>query len=321
MTDGVTRVERLLNLLALLLDSDRHLTRVEITTAVGGYPESEVASRRAFERDKETLRAMGVPLNLNIDAAGESRYRVLPSEYFLTDPGLTGEETAALQVAVSAVALGSSSVSGEGALLKLGTTRLASTPPIAALAVVPSLSTLFEGYRTRAALEFRYNNADRVVEPWGLHNARGRWYLVGFDTTRGERRTFRADRIVGDINLGPSGTVVIPDDADTQSVGEHPWDLGSGEPMQVEIAIDPPHHLGAIEQLGPDAHVSHLDDGRVLVQFDATNVGGVRNFVLGFLDHAEVIGPESLRGHIIDWLTRLREASAPNGAVDRGAIA
>ena len=57
------KLERLLNLTALLLDARRPLTAEHIQGALG-YPEDRVAFRRAFERDKEELRAMGIPLRV-----------------------------------------------------------------------------------------------------------------------------------------------------------------------------------------------------------------------------------------------------------------
>jgi proteasome accessory factor B len=57
----------------------------------------------------------------------------------------------------------------------------------------------------------------REVEPWGLVNARGVWYLVGLDKDRGAERTFRLSRIVGAVAaVGRAGTVTIPADIDLQ---------------------------------------------------------------------------------------------------------
>ncbi|MDQ1519015.1 MAG: hypothetical protein QOI55_88, partial [Actinomycetota bacterium] len=58
MADAPSRVERVLNLLALLLDTRRSLSREEIVREVAGYPAELSANRRAFERDKEMLRGM-----------------------------------------------------------------------------------------------------------------------------------------------------------------------------------------------------------------------------------------------------------------------
>src|SRR6266576_1567512 len=134
MPDAPSRVERVLNLLALLLDTRVPLTRDEIVRDVAGYPEQVSANRRAFERDKETLRGMGVPVTMETVGDGSDvGYRVRPEDYYLPDLGLTPEETAALRVAVSAVSLGNQA--GVGALMKLG--GLADDPvaPIASLPI------------------------------------------------------------------------------------------------------------------------------------------------------------------------------------------
>src|SRR5690242_3922708 len=120
MADAPSRVERVLNLLALLLDTRRPLSREEIVGEVAGYPPDVSANRRAFERDKEMLRGMGVPITV-VALPGETTetgYLVHPEEYYLPDLELTAEETAALRVAVNAISLGS--LSAEGALMKLG---------------------------------------------------------------------------------------------------------------------------------------------------------------------------------------------------------
>ena len=66
--DGPDRRERLLNLLAALIETRSGLTREDLTTnPTLGYPSGPIAARRAFERDKATLRAMGVPLRDVVD--------------------------------------------------------------------------------------------------------------------------------------------------------------------------------------------------------------------------------------------------------------
>src|SRR5262245_58653150 len=136
MPDTPGRVERVLNLLALLLDTRVPLTRDDIVREVGGYPPQLSANRRAFERDKEILRGMGVPITTEmIGDAGEIGYRVKPADYYLPDLGLDPEESAALRVAVSAVSLGNRA--GEGALMKLGGVGGDAATPIASLPLVP----------------------------------------------------------------------------------------------------------------------------------------------------------------------------------------
>ncbi len=162
MPDAPGRVERVLNLLALLLDTRVALTREEIVREVSGYPQQVSANRRAFERDKEVLRGMGVPITTEtIGDAGEIGYRVEPADYYLPELDLSAEETAALRVAVSAVSLGTQV--GEGALLKLGGLGSVAATPIASLPIAPALASLFEAFRARAVVKFvhRGNAAHR----------------------------------------------------------------------------------------------------------------------------------------------------------------
>jgi proteasome accessory factor B len=56
------KVERLVNLTALLLDTPRPLTLDEVAEMVPGYEASGESLRRMFERDKEELRGLGVPV-------------------------------------------------------------------------------------------------------------------------------------------------------------------------------------------------------------------------------------------------------------------
>jgi proteasome accessory factor B len=310
MADGVSKVERILNVLAILLDTNRLLSRAEITQSVAGYPESDVACRRTFERDKETLRAMGVPIITEALADGvETGYRVRPSDYFLADLQLRDDEAAALQLAVSAVALDTHA--GVGALLKLSGNQATETPLIAALPTVPALAAVFDGIRHRAELHFVYRGKARRVQPWALRSARGRWYLIAHDTGVEQRRTFRADRIEGLPTLHNPGSFDIPPEGSyDSSIGESPWDLGDGEAVEVCVAFDAPHHVGALDRLGPEATASNLDDGRVAVRFSATSLSAVRNFVIGFLEHAEVLEPPELRTSTIEWLQAIASTHA-----------
>ena len=104
------QLERVTNLLTLLLSARRHITFEEIRHELRGqYPDGKEAARAAFERDKAVLRDEGVPIDqvtLSGQQAGQTGYRVLRSAYEMEDFGLTPEETAALRVAVGTIRLG-----------------------------------------------------------------------------------------------------------------------------------------------------------------------------------------------------------------------
>ena len=66
------RLERLVNLVVALLDTPRPLTREELRQRVGGYSDDNANFHRNFERDKDLLRQMGIPIVA--EAAGRPRH-------------------------------------------------------------------------------------------------------------------------------------------------------------------------------------------------------------------------------------------------------
>ena len=197
------RVERLTNLLALLLETAQPLSLVEIAGELGGlYPDSQTARRAAFERDKAALREIGVPIDQEIVAggsyAGQTRYWIDRARYELDDLELDDDEMRALQVAMAATRSGSAS--GQEAMWKLGAGMLDGGAPIAAIMPdVVGLPTLREAVSTRTAVTFEYRGLARHVDPWGLLLRDGFWYLIGYDHGRQDRRTYRIDRFEGPV--------------------------------------------------------------------------------------------------------------------------
>jgi proteasome accessory factor B len=312
VTDAPSRVERVLNLLALMLDTQIPRTREEFVREIAGYPAQPEANRRAFERDKEILRGMGVPITMETIGDGtEVGYRVRPDDYCLPDLGLSADETAALRVAVSAVSLGDST--GHGALMKLGGVGDQAAAPIASLPIAPSLATLFDAFRHRAVVQFSYRGEARTLEPWGLSSKRGHWYVVGFDRVREAVRAFRADRIEGDVEVGEANSFDVPTDfrADDH-IEDRAWMLGDAPAVSVRVAVDAGHAQGALAALGSDARVESgaETDADTIVEVTVTNRPAFRSFVLGFLEHAEILDPPDVRAEMIDWLEAVA-AGAP----------
>mgnify|MGYP006205472963 CR=1 FL=1 len=81
------RVERLTNLLALLLETREPLSLVQIAGQMEGqYPDSHTARRAAFERDKAALRDIGVPIDQQIVPSGEYAGQTIGQEYLHYEP-------------------------------------------------------------------------------------------------------------------------------------------------------------------------------------------------------------------------------------------
>ncbi len=307
--EGPDRRERLLNLLAALLESRRGLTRDEIVeNPAFGYPATAPAARRAFERDKASLRAMGVPLHDETEG-NETRYRVPPSEYYLPALDLSTDELAALHVAVTAIGLGGAAA--EGTLMKLGGVEGAGAMPIAELPTVEALAPLFEASRHRAVVTFGYRGRARQLEPWGLTSKFGHWYVVGFDRGADEMRVFRADRIEGAVGAGPPRAFTVPADFRADAyLEDEPWQFGAGAPLRVRIRVDRGYETELVARAESDADVTTEPDGSVVVTLAAVNLGALCSFVLGFLDHAEVLSPPEARQAMVDWLRAIVESDA-----------
>jgi len=303
----MSRLERLLNLTAALLTAGKPLLASEIRERVPGYPEGEgdkASFRRAFERDKDALREMGIPIELveiPTDDGREQGYRIRREQYALRDPGLEPDEQAAVQLAIAAVQL--DGLPGTEAMWKLGGAPGAAggEPTIAALPLQPQLAPLFRAVAERAPVTFGYRGERRTVDPHRLSFGRGRWYLDGFDHDRGADRQFRLDRIDGDVTVGEPGS--FERTAELDDPDAPPWQLGEEEPVEAHVRIDRDQAPWALDRLGGTAVTQ--TDGSVVLSLTVTNRDAFRSFVLGFLEHAEVLDPPELRDDMVAWLREM----------------
>lgn len=309
----VDRVERLTNLLALLLEASEPLSLVQIAGELDGqYPVSESARRGAFERDKAALRDIGVPIETEVMTggtfAGQTRYTIDRRAYELADLDLAPDEMRALQVAVAAVHTGSSL--GQDAIWKLGGALDDDRPPVSAVIPQrPELPLIRHAVATRATIGFTYRGQARTIDPWGLLLRGGFWYVIGHDHLRGERRTFRVDRFEGGadgIVVGPSESFVRPDSFDPRSAfPADPKQIGHTPDDGVDalVRIDAVRAAAVEREVGADRVSRREADGSIVVRVPASNVPAFRSWVLGLLEHAEVLEPAEARDHIVEWLT------------------
>jgi len=306
------RLERLINLMAALLAASRPLTRAELFERVPGYPAGEAAFRRAFERDKDALRSMGIPISVEpVDAGAADSpdgYRVRREQYELPDPDLTSDELAALHLAVSAVRIDQGGDT-EAALWKLGGAPATVTDEASvALSGSDHLALLFSAVSERRTVTFLYRGEKRTVDPWRLAFRAGRWYLTGADHRRGfERRGFRLDRMGEPEVVGPAGTFERPAGASAEAPPS--WALGDEDPVDAFLLVDADQADWATGFLGADQVVEHRDDGSIVYRLRVTNRRAFRSLVVGFLDHAEVLGPGELRDDLVAWLNDIVAAT------------
>lgn len=301
----MNKLERLMKLLTALLDTTQPLTAGELRASIGGYPDNDASFRRAFERDKDDLRQMGVTITVAPAPDTEppiDGYRVDQDEYAGQDPGLEADELAALHLAAALVRV---EELGEDTLWKLGgrpdgeVTAGGASVQIAAAGNTAIAGTMQEAIAERRTVSFTYGERERVLEPGRLSFVRGRWYVSGFDQSREAERVFRLDRIAGDIALGaPDGFVATPARGPQVT---RTWELGDEEPVDGVVQIEAPVVSWAKVQLNPD-EIAEQSDGSIIATVEVRNTAMFRDWVLGFHDNAVVLGPPALRQMMIDWL-------------------
>ena len=298
-------IERILNLLAFLLTAERPVTADEIRVTVAGYDqESDDAWRRMFERDKDMLRSLGIPLETRpTDVWGvEHGYSVPTADYALPDPGLTDEERTALWLAAKVVRIGGGAP-GSDALFKLG-----GAPPVSAgepLAAdlggkAQDLAALFSAVTEQRVVDFVYSGKSRVVAPYGLVHRRGHWYLVGPERPAGTVKVFRIDRLSGLSVGGEPHAFARPEGFRSgDAIPEAPWEAGPGD-AQAVVRFDPSVAWWARRQLVGGSVVTELEDGSLEATLNVANPEAFIGWMLSFDDGAEIVAPDELRARLVE---------------------
>ncbi|CAB4694445.1 MAG: WYL domain-containing protein [Actinobacteria bacterium] len=320
----MARVERLLNLVAALIDTTTPLTAEQIRIRVPGYSnaesdQSDAAFHRAFERDKESLREVGIPIEtVEVHHFEQPRaaYTIIRDSYELPDLGLELEELAALHLAATMIqAEGLDPDDLEEGLRKLGglaSTAAASAAPVGAVPMPPQLLTLFACTLERRVASFEYEGAPRQVQPYRLEYRRGHWYMTGFDLDRDAQRSFRLDRLTGPVDSGAADSYALPEVI--EGVLLRQWEIGAGEVTLARVLIDS-EIAPAVLAEDPDLRVAETrTDGSLVLELDVRNPGGLRSFMMNFLDRAEILSPAEFRNDLVSWLSSFVSSEAERSA-------
>ena len=211
------KTERLLNLVFAMMSTSRAISRSDIRENVAGYEDarSDEAFERMFERDKDELRSMGLPIETVSDSLGEVLgYRISPSEYEFVDLELTTEDIIVLGVAAQVWDQAVLSAPAQTALRKIeakyGKSVVAPPAELSGLVRLQaqdvSLPILLTAAREKRVVKFEYHNRSgvrslRKIEPWALICRQGNWYCIGFDLDRMDQRTFKLPRIQSTVRI------------------------------------------------------------------------------------------------------------------------
>ncbi len=200
----------MLNLLFVLLNSRTPLTREQIRERVPGYGDSNEAFERMFERDKAALRDLAIPVEtkpvdmFHDDVLG---YRIDRSDWLMPEISITTEERTYLALAASAWQNAQLSTAARQAVSSVDAREQGAeiSVPVSLAKGRRHITEILAAIANGKTVVFDYvglNQSEvvkRTIDPWRALLHSGHWYLIGFDQDKGEVRTFRTDRIVGDL--------------------------------------------------------------------------------------------------------------------------
>jgi proteasome accessory factor B len=314
------RAERLVNLVIALLGTRQYVSAARIRDTVPGYEpddgteRADEAFKRMFERDKAELREIGVPLETGRTSIfdTEDGYRIARADYELPEITLTGEEAAAVGLALRLWQTAQLAGAAQSALVKLRAAGVEVDQsrgiPIQPRldAGEPAFEPCYAAARDRRVLTFDYRRPDadkasrRRVQPWGVVAWHGRWYLVGHDLDRNAPRVFRLSRVTGTpAASGPAGAFEPPADLDLAAV------VARQEARDEHIVIVRARPGTAIglrrhaEPLGP------AEDGDDRLQLRTREPWGLADQIAAYGPDVLVEAPQSVREAVVGRLTRL----------------
>ena len=313
------KTERLLGLVVCLLSTRRYLTADQIRNAVPGYPEADDLFKRMFERDKEDLRDLGVPLETGVNHPfdDDPGYRIRQQAYELPELRLEADEAAVRGLAARVWRRAELAGAAAGALLKLraagidaagldatGEHHLAQGIEPRLVTPEPAFGPLWEAVRDRRPVTFSYRAAgrsqpqQRELEPWGVVNRHGRWYVAGLDRGRAATRVFRLSRIAGPVKFcGPSGSVTVPAGADVRELVRD-WDSAPAPEHTAVLRVRSGAGVG-LRQHAVSVEADNEHQGWDLVTTRFADVGWFAGYAASFGPDVVVLDPPDLRDAVI----------------------
>jgi len=293
--------ERILNLVFVLLNTKRPLTRAQIRDRIDGYPtDSDMAFERMFERDKKVLRELEIPLRTqklseaHDDVEG---YLIDDSEWMMDDLVLSAAERVLVSLAAHAwgdVQMGKyarDAASAVGAVdephldFRIGISGNQTHAPaiMDAIARKKSITFMYQGRGVDVA-------SGRQVDPWRLLVTGGDWYLIGYDHGKAAQRTYKLARIHGGISVTNDD---IQNDRpvgfDARSVISQWRETDEVSVAKVRVARDDGASLRLVA-----SHIESTDLGDVIT-VDYWSENSLARKIAAVCDRVEVISPVELQ--------------------------
>ncbi|AYY15471.1 WYL domain-containing protein [Actinobacteria bacterium YIM 96077] len=314
-----------MNLVICLLVARGYVPKSRIRRIVGGYGgQTDEAFDRMFERDKEELREVGIPIETGSnDPFGEDEpgYRISRQEFELPEIRLEPDEAAVVGLAARMWQQSGLAEATSNAVAKLQAAGVSADTR--ALDVVeprvgreePAFWPLWEAVRDCRPVRFSYQKPSsasaerRHVQPWSVLSWHGRWYVLGFDVDRDDSRMFRLSRIVGDVEpAGPPGSYEMPpsDEVRAAAIGFSPPEPHDLPTATIRVRRGAGHTLRRHA-----VHVTPDDEpGWDVVTVTYSSLGRLAEEIAAHGVDAVAIEPEELRTRMVSWLSDVAGAAS-----------
>lgn len=298
------KTERLLNLVIALLGTNGFIKKSQILAEIPGYSGSSDARERMFERDKEELRKLGIPIQVSsLDPLfdDEQGYRIVKTEYGFQLGSLTTEESMIIRAAFELMR--SKAASRESRALKRRIMAASSKPgsddewllgEIRHGMALPDnrILDLFQAIRNQKRVSFSYQGQastpiiNRILSPRGIGRKGEDWLVIGFDHDKEAVRTFNLLQILGEIRLVDGDFHSEPIDLNGEFDGIHQ----KLEEVVVQVA----------SEIAP---FFELEGGRILrgdelsseIAFHVPSVERLLRILISLTSAFKVLAPESAK--------------------------
>ncbi|MGH8954885.1 MAG: helix-turn-helix transcriptional regulator [Microbacterium sp.] len=330
MAARIPAEERLTNLVVALMATEIGLTKQQILDNVSGYRQRADAGARSdalekmFERDKDELRTLGVPVETIGDQADpndlrEARYRIPQAEYDLpSDIEFTAAELAVLQLAGSVWSAESASGDAKAGVRKIRALGIDGDEPIIGFApritardaAFPPLQDAIEKSRV---VVFDYLKPGegaprrRSIRPLALVDYEARWHVFGVDVDIEQDRMFLLSRIVGDVKI----TAKAFDPALREGAGERALAGLERVAAQNSALLEVTPGTEASLRLGRRATPAATQG--ILVPFVDLHI--FADELASYGPEVRVVEPAELRSAVVDRLTAVVATNSDEGEV------
>ncbi|MGI9003425.1 MAG: helix-turn-helix transcriptional regulator [Pseudonocardia sp.] len=317
--------------------SSRMLRLLSLLQTHRYWPGAELATRlevsvRTMRRDVDRLRELGYPVQAHRGVDGGYQ---LAAGAALPPLVVDDEEAVALAVGLAAAAHGGvagleeSSVRALTKVVQVMPPRLRRRVDALRAMTVPAvwggtgptvapevLTTVAQACRDTERLRFTYTarggeQTTRHVEPHRLVSLGRRWYLVAYDLTRHDWRSFRLDRL-GEPR--PTTARFRPRELPATDAAAFVRAGIDNIPASytVEALVNAPA-AAVRDKIGQRVAVEEVDDRRCLLRMTTDSLDWPAMALGAVGADFEVLSPPELADHLREWGARFSRATAPNG--------